>query len=145
MRLRPNIVLAVITGTVVMLAVVAAVFSLRQQSPIWDSDSPEGVVQRYAEAIVDADYARAAQLLDPDLGCTEQDFEQSYYPQSTAISIPDSQGAADQVSVTVNITSYGDPFFDRYTQGETFELLRSDSQWLITGNPWPVYDCVGTQ
>ena len=143
MKSVPNIVLAIITGLVVILAIVAAIFASRDTAPDWPDDSPEAVVQSYAQAVVDQDFDRAITLLDPELECTPEHFAQSYYPQDTAISLLQAHIGVDKATVTVELGSYGEPFFDPFIGQEHFELIPDDSGWLITGTPWPVYGCAG--
>ena len=143
MRSLPNIVLAIITGLVVILAIAAGIFAARDTAPKWPAGSPDAVVQTYAQAVIDQDYARALAQLDPALGCTPEDFAQAYYPQDTAISLLQTHIGPDNATVTVELGSYGEPFFDPFIGQEHFELVPADSGWLISGTPWPVYGCTG--
>src|SRR5690625_6605130 len=99
MRSLPNIVLAIITGLVVILAIAAGIFAARDTAPKWPAGSPEAVVQTYAQAVIDQDYARALAQLDPALGCTPEDFAQAYYPQDTAISLLQTHIGPDNATV----------------------------------------------
>ena len=145
MRSAPNLVLAIITGFVVIVAVVAAIFAARDTAPNWPADSPEAVVQDYVQAIIDQNYADAITHLDPALECTTDHFVQAYYPQDTSIALVQAHITQNQATVTVELGSYSEPFFDPFIGQERFELVTTaDDTWQITGAPWPVYDCVGT-
>lgn len=141
MKLRPNTVLAAITAAVVILAVAAGIVSSQKSRPAYDPASPEAAVQTYAIAVVGGDNIAAAEALDPALGCTAANFAESFAPGGSAISILHASTGSDRARVTVEITRYGQSPLDAFTHEETFELERRGSEWLITGEPWPVYDC----
>lgn len=141
MDIRPNIVLAVVTAAIVALALTAAIFSLRQPASAGDPSTPQGVVQSYAKAVVEQNYAAAVALLDPTLQCTDRHFLTSYVPENTALTLLETADATDPASVTVDISNYGDALAGSTAHQEVFELRRFEETWRITGAPWPVYDC----
>lgn len=144
MKSAPNLVLAIITGFVVVLAILAAIFASRDTTPEWPADSPEAVVQDYVQAVLDQDYDTAITMVDPNLNCTTEDYTQSYYPQDTAIALVQAHISQHEATVTVEFGSYNEPFFEPFIGQEQFELTPTDAgQWHITGNPWPVYQCAG--
>ena len=145
MKTAPNLVLAIITGFVVIVAIVAAIFASRDMAPDWPDDSPEAAVQTYVQAVIDQDYAQAIAHLDPSLECTPEDFVQSYYPQDTAMSLLKAHIGPDEATVSVEFGSYSETFTDPFIGQEQFELIPDDTDgWLITGTPWPIYSCAGT-
>ena len=85
MKQVSNVVLAVITGLIVIVAILAAIFANRDQTARWAPDSPEATVQNYVQAVttktIRPPYATRSR---PGLQC--EPLEQSYYPQDTAIS-----------------------------------------------------------
>lgn len=142
MKSTPNIVLAIITGVIVILAIIAAIFAMRDREPNWPDDSPEAAVQAYVQAVVAEDLDAAIEKLDPELECTPEDLRNLYYPQDTAIALLQAHVQPDSATVAVEIGNYGDPFLDPFVNEERFELIPDANEgWLITGNPWPVYDC----
>lgn len=143
MKQASNIVLAIITGLIVVLAVVAAVLANRDNAAQWPPDSPEAAVQNYVRAVVDQDYPTALRYVDPGLACNVAHFEMSYYPQDTAISLFQAHITGDEATVHVEIGSYGEPFFDTFVHQEQFDLIDTPEGWQITGSPWPVYVCDG--
>lgn len=145
MKSAPNLVLAIITGSVVIVAVAAAFFAARDTAPAWPADSPEAVVQAYVHAVTEQDYPRAITYLDPSLNCTPEDFVQAYYPQDIAMSLVQAQIGPDDATVIVEFGNYTDPFFDPFIDQEHFDLIPDETGgWLITGPPWPIYSCAGT-
>lgn len=143
MKQVSNVVLAIITGLIVIVAIFAAIFANRDETARWAPDSPEATVQAYVQAVVDQDYPAALRHLDPALACNVSYFEQSYYPQDTAISFFQANVDGDRATVAVEIGSYDEPFFDTFVHQEQFDLLQTDTGWMITGSPWPVYICAG--
>jgi hypothetical protein len=47
--------------------------------------------------------------------------------------------------VQVELTMGGGdgPFGSGYRETATFQLTRAGSGWLLTGSPWPLFDCAG--
>ena len=46
-----------------------------------------------------------------------------------------------QVRVDVVMSSGGPLDGSEYAEKHTFRLSRAGGDWLITGTPWPMYDC----
>lgn len=145
MRSRPNVVLLVIAVLVVGLAVIAAVVSANRTTPSPDLSTPEGVVQAYVVAVIDGDQEKMETFLDPSLGC-EAPFPFFSPPQAASLSLVSSRTSGSTATVVVEISQGqgGGPFLgDNYTHREDFSLVLRGDRWLISGNPWPVYQCKG--
>lgn len=144
MRSRPNVVLLVIGVLVVVLAVVAALLATNRTAPPPDLTTPEGVTQAYVLAALDGDQEQMATFLDPELEC-EAPFPFYVAPESASVSLVSTRMTGSSATVVMEIsesTGGGGPFpMNRYSRRETFSLVRLDDRWLITGNPWPVYEC----
>ena len=141
MRSRQDIVLLVVAALVVVLAVIAAVAGGRG-APAPDPSTPEGVVQQYVTAVVEADQAAMAALLDPALGC-EPPFYYGSATASASLAVVSTRIDGDRATVVVEITEGGGGPLPggRYTHRESFDLVASGDSWLVTGMPWPVYEC----
>ena len=144
MRSRPNVVLLVIAALVVGLAVIAAVVSANRTTPSPDLATPEGVVQAYVVAVVDADQEKMESFLDPGLGC-KAPFPYFSPPQAASLALVSSRTSGSTATVVVEISEGqgGGPFGGNYTHREDFSLVLRNDHWLISGNPWPVYQCKG--
>ena len=139
-------VLLVIAGLVLGLAVIAAVVSAnRTAPPPPDLSTPEGVVQEYVQAVIDGDHEKIATFLDPSLGC-EAPLRYSGPSLPTTLSLVSSRTSGSTATVVVEITE-GEgrgPFLGGiYTHRENFTLVSRNDRWLISGNPWPIYECKG--
>ena len=140
MRNRPNLVLAVVAGLVVALAVVAWFVAGRREPPRLDPTTPEGVVQTYVLSLVDGDEEAAVAHLDPKLGC-KTPLPGTYLMRPVSLTLVSSKTTGEDAVVVFDVTEYGDSLFDSWSHRETFNLTRSESTWLIGGNPWPIYGC----
>lgn len=140
MTARPNVVLATVTGLVIVLAVLAAVLTLRRQPPEFDPATPEGTVQLFVVALIDGDDEAAVRYLHPDLECRAP-LRNSYRPSAIQLSVVSSQTTGDDATVVVEVTEQQDGPFNSWSHREVFDLVRDGSGWLITGNPWPIYSC----
>ena len=142
MTTRPNRVLAIVVGLVVLLAVVAGVLAANRTVADHDRSTPEGVVQAYVVAVIDGDHEEAAGLLAEDSSCDVGDLESSYAPEVDRVVLRDSEVDGDQARVEVETVSAEGPFgaFD-YSERHTFRLERTGTGWRITGRPWPLFEC----
>lgn len=141
MRARPNLVLAIVAVLVLVVAAIAGLLSANRQPPDLDPATPEGVVQLYVLAIVDADDEEAVSHLDPDLGC-KAPLRWVYRPQRMSMAVVSSKVTGEKAVVVLDITEYsGNGLLDSSNHRETFELEAADGGWKITGQPWPVYAC----
>ncbi|MGI5950549.1 MAG: hypothetical protein ACOX61_01690 [Brooklawnia sp.] len=140
MKTRPNVVLAAVTGLVIVLAIVAGVLATRREPPKLDEATPEGTVQLFVLAVIDGDDAAAVARLDPELGC-EAPLE-TYRPSRVSMSVVSSRTTGQQAQVVLEISEYSEGgFLESWSHRESYELVSQGSGWLITGNPWPVYSC----
>lgn len=140
MRARPTIVLAVVAVVVVALAVVAAVVSSGRDRPTLDATTPEGVVQLYVSALFDDDVAAAVEHLDPTFGCSDP-LPEVYLNGTSRIAVLKSATSGDTARVELRIEE-GSGLGGTWSHDENFSLRRDGNTWLITGEPWPIYECV---
>lgn len=140
MNRRANLVLAVVVAGVVALAVIAGVSSGEKRQE-FAPGTPEAVVQQYATAILLEERSEALTYLDPALECTEQDIQNSYSPGRAAMVLRSAHTEEQRAQVTLNVTGYDDGLFDDFSQEIDFDLHRMDDEWMITGEPWPMYHC----
>lgn len=144
---RPNRILAIVVGTMVVLAAVVVVLSARRSTAQLEPGSPEATVQTYLTAVTAGDYATAAHQLDPAGACDVDDLDRTGRPGSARAYLVGSRVEGDSADVTVEVTvpeGGGGPFDTTdYSETHLFRLTRSSGDWLLTGTPWPLYDCEG--
>ncbi len=139
MRARPTTVLAIVAVLVVVLAVVAAFVSRGRERPTLDATTPEGVVQLYVSALFDDDVATAVEYLDPKLGC-EDPLPEVYISDTSRIAVVKTTTTKDTAKVALQIEE-GSGLDGNWSHREDFTLRRDSGTWLITGEPWPIYQC----
>lgn len=140
---RAGLVLAVCVGVLVLLAVVAGVVAATRPGPQLPAGSPEATVQDYLQRVQDHDLEGAAQLLDPDGDCGEDDLELSSPTPEVRAVLRSTSTDADGARVRVDLVQGGDGPFggDGWTDEQTFDLVRHADGWVLTGVPWPLYSC----
>ncbi|MDA8439549.1 MAG: hypothetical protein M0Z51_11945 [Propionibacterium sp.] len=143
MARRPHLVVAAAVGLVAVLVVVAVILSATRRAPTYQPGTPVAVVQTYLAAVIDGDHGTAVAQLSSDSPCTVDDFDRSYLPQGVRVVLRDSRIDGDTAQVRVDvITSTGGPFdTSEYSEKVTLRLTRASGAWLITGSPWPMYQC----
>ncbi len=139
MTARPNVVLAVVAGTVVALGILAGILTATRQPPDIDPGTPAGVVQLYTLAVIDGDDAAIVRYLHPSTGCTDP-LPIGRDGVRTSLTIVDTRIDGDRATVVADLSEYSGAL-DSWDHREEFELRRDDGEWLITGQPWPVYGC----
>lgn len=105
-----------------------------------DSDSPEGVVQGYARAVIAGHHSEALSFLDPASGCTANDLRWAWVP-NTWVRLGPVHRDGDRAEVTIVLSGPADPSPMSWSTNETLHLRRLEGHWLITGHPWPMYYC----
>lgn len=133
-----SLVVAAIGLVVLVIAAVAAVVGTGSVADL-DPESPEGVVQRYVQAILDGDDDTAlALLVDPERDCFERERD-DFRMTLAGVEID-----GDRAEVEVSITrGGGDPPFDGYPYAteDVFDLRRIDEDWRISEAPWQFQIC----
>jgi sugar lactone lactonase YvrE len=138
----PNRVLVIVIGLIVVAVAIVTVLSSTKSAVVLDRATPAGSVQAYLKAILVGKNAEAAKLLSPDSVCTVTDIDRAYVVDTARVVLVDStvKGATAEVRVRVEIPS-GSPLGDVMTKDHTFRLVNSEGAWLVTGIPWPLFDC----
>ncbi len=145
MGTRPGRVLGVVIGAVVALAVVAAALASTRPATTWDRSSPEGALQAYLAAVLDADAAEAAGYLSTQSPCDVRDLEGANVTDTVRVDLVGTtvEGGNARVRVELTRSTGGGPLDSSYTEEHTFRLTRTDAGWRLVGSPWPLYDCAG--
>ena len=102
--------------------------------------TPDGTVQTFVLAFIDGDDETAVAFLDPSLGCTAP-LRDRYRPTRVSLTVASTKTTEPKATVVLDVTEYGSGPFDSWSHREVYDLVRRDSGWMITGNPWPVYSC----
>lgn len=142
MSKNPNRVLAIVIGFVIIAVAIVTVLSSTKSAVVIDRTTPAGSVQVYLKAILAGKNAEAAKMLSPDSVCTIDDIDRSYIVDTSRVLLVDStiSGTTAEVRIRVEIPS-GSPLGDFMTEDHTLRLGNTNGTWLLTGVPWPLFDC----
>jgi len=141
----------VVLGLIVLLVVVAlvVVFSRGEPTPL-AADTPGGVVQRYATAVLDGDEAAAAKYLSAGAlaDCADTgSYGTSSETNDTRVALVDTVERDSNADVLVRIvrSSGTGPFgASEYESEDSFALVRAGAGWLIDEAPWQLAVCPPT-
>lgn len=129
----------ILIGLTILLVVAAGVTAaLRNPTPDFDPDSPEGVVKAFVEAILAGDVETAASLQ------AEGREPCSFDNQSIRVTYRSTEVRGDRATVTVVISTVGGSSpFDTYESSyeDRFRLESVDGRWKVVDGPWPFSVC----
>ncbi|WP_173921611.1 hypothetical protein [Agromyces sp. Marseille-P2726] len=140
-RDRTLIVILCVIGALVVIALIV-VFTRGAPAQL-DASSPEGVVQRYATAVIDGDEDAAMEYLVPELADSCERVDPGVRDlRVTLDSTAEREDTAD-VRVLISISYDGGLFGSSdYEEEGTFDLVADDGGWLIESAPWPLTICM---
>ena len=64
-----------------------------------------------------------------------------YISNPVSLTLVSSKIDGDKAVVAFEVTEQGDSIYDTWSHREVFNLVRKDSGWMLTEEPWPVYTC----
>ncbi len=129
-------------GLIIVLVAVAAVVSSTRSTFVIDKSKPAWAVQNYLKAFLVGKNAEAAKMISPESECTVVDVDRAYIIDNARVVLISSStnGNTAEVRVRVEFPLNG-PFGDSSSEDHTFRLTDSNGTWLLTGIPWPLYNC----
>ncbi|MGO4105736.1 hypothetical protein AB4Y63_17465 [Leifsonia sp. YAF41] len=143
-RPRMDRTLVVILSVIAALVIIAlAVVFSRGTPQNLDAATPQGVVQRYAAAVIAGDESAAQQFLTPAVRATCDRFE-NVYTDDLRVVLVDTAERADSADVKVSlVTSYSGGLFgpSEYESADEFGLTKIGDEWLIEKTPWELTIC----
>ena len=132
---------AIVAGAVVLvLAGFGVLFLARDRNPAqYAENTPQGVVQRYLQALGDGRYREADAYIADSVKNREPDRYKPSYPSSPPersyrVVLQDTKmdGGIARVTVAVSRSGGGGPFGDSgYTNTTVFELRQENGAWRI--------------
>lgn len=140
---RSRIALIALISAIIVVVVIAliAVFARGSVAPL-DPATPEGVVQRYSQAVVDGDTQTALTHVVPEVA--DACVRRSVSDEDTRITVLESTERDDTAHVRVLIvTVYGTGPLgaDEYEAESAFDLVKVDGEWLVEVSPWRLAVC----
>jgi hypothetical protein len=143
---KPDRTLLAILIAVGLLVVVALVVVLVRGTAreSFAPTTPEGVVQRYAQAVIDGDDETAGQyLVEPSDECDYYDPGE----RNLRLTFRSTDTSPTEATVRVTVTtSYSGGLFSdyEYSNDDQFRLVKSGDSWLIRDTPYEFISCSGT-
>jgi hypothetical protein len=139
---RPRWALIALIAAVALVVVIALVAVFLRGNPVqYAEDTPEGVVQRYSQAVVDGDLDTALTYVVAEVADTCDRIET---PDQMRVTLVKTTQTGDGAQVDVRITTVYDsgPLgTNEYSSDGTFRLVTSGDSWLIESAPWELAVC----
>jgi hypothetical protein len=141
---RPDRTLLAIVAIIAVLVIVALVVVFTRGTPAQlDETTPQGVVQRYATAVLDRDEDAAADYVTDDAleDCGGFPREVADNVRMTLVSTDERESSAT-VRVSIVTTYDAGPFgVNDYEAEGIFDLVEDGGEWLIRSAPWEFTLC----
>jgi hypothetical protein len=137
-----NRILLLIIMLVAAAAVLVVVITSSQQRTEFETGSPEWAVQNYLVAVFDGDTDKAAEFLAASSPCDVNDLDRARVQRNANIDLIRVNITGNTARVEINVEfSNSDLFNSSYVESHNYRLEKEGNSWLISGIPWPVYDC----
>lgn len=147
MNKTPNRALILIVTLISVVAIIFVALSTTRSTNNYEVNSPEWVVQQYLLAMFDGDTDSAYSFLAPSSPCNVTHLDRAWTDQNASINLVEVEtnvmvGEKNTARVKVAVEfGTSDLFSTPYVENHVYRLEESEGSWLITGIPWPVYDC----
>ena len=133
--------LAVVVFAIVVASLVTALLTSRDTAEL-EPGTPEAAVQDYLDAVLDRDSEAAERMLAPDSPCDVEDLDNAFVDDDVRVSLRDVEVSDTTARVDVTISAgSGGLIPSEWSEEHTFRLRRTGDDWLITGAPWPLFEC----
>ncbi len=128
---------------IALVVIIALIAVFARSGPVeYAADTPEGVVQRYSQAVVERDYETAESYLIPEIA--EDCRRMPNDVVDVRVTLLDTAERDTTATVEVGIAaSYGGGLFgsSTYDYEDVFALRNDDGDWLIVSTPWELAVC----
>ncbi len=141
--------LIVVAGAVVALVALSVVVALatRSDATTFAADTPEGVVQRYLQAVEDRELQQAYDYLSVGLQqeCAYRDFRDSGRRpdlESQRVTLEGTERVNGEMEVRVRVTQFNvdPPFGSRESSHvQRYLLVEEGGVWRFSQQPWPTW------
>lgn len=139
---RTLLAVLIAVGLLVVIALVVVLVRSGVRESL-DPSTPEGVVQRYAQAVLDGDDEAAGEYV----ASTGSSEECDYYERgdlNLRLTFQETDISGSHATVRVSMTqSYGGDLFSNYDYSwdADFTLVKSGDSWLIEETPYEFMAC----
>ena len=125
------------------MVVIALIAVFARGGPVeFAEDTPEGVVQRYSQAVIDGDADAAKTYLVAEIAesCTRVRTGSDDY-RMTLVETTERERSARVDVLIATVYGSGPLGTDEYESDESFELVKEGDGWLIEIAPWQLTIC----
>lgn len=141
-RKSPDRILVIVFALLVVAVVLVTLFTPGNTFKSLDPSTPAGTVQGYLTAVLKGDYELAAQFISLESSCDVQDLDRVYTMDTARVDLVKTEVDGDHAQVWVKVDyPSGAPFEEMRVEDHTFRLVQVNDAWLLSGIPWPLYDC----
>jgi hypothetical protein len=140
---RPRWALFALLGGILLVVVIALIAVFARGGPAqFAADTPEGVVQRYSQAVIDGDTTAAMKYLVPEVAesCTKVPASSDDYRLTLLDTTERDQTARVKVLIAT-VYGSGPLGTNEYENEESFSLVKDGDGWLIDVAPWQLTIC----
>jgi len=140
---RPRWALIALLAGILVVVVIALIAVFARGGPaLFAADTPEGVVQRYSQAVIDGNTATAMTYLAPDVAasCTTVPAGSDDYRISLLKTTEREETARVEV-LLATVYGSGPLGTNEYEHEDFFDLVKDGDGWLIDVAPWELTIC----
>jgi hypothetical protein len=134
--------IALLAGILVVVVIALVAVFARGGPTLYDADTPEGVVQRYSQAVIDGDTDAALAYLVPEVAesCLRVPAGSDDYRLSLVETTQHERTARVEVLIAT-VYGSGPLGASEYEHEDSFELVKDGDDWLIDVAPWELTIC----
>jgi hypothetical protein len=140
---RPRWALIALIAGILVVVVIALIAVFARGGPTtFAADTPEGVVQRYSQAVIDGDTKTALTYLVPEIAdsCTKMPAGSDGY-RLTLLDTTEREQTARVEVLIATVYGSGPLGTNEYEHEGSFDLVKDGDGWLIDVAPWEFTIC----
>ena len=140
---RPRWALIALIAGILVVVVIALIAVFARGGPTqFAADTPEGVVQRYSQAVIAGDTAAAMTYLVPEVAesCTATPTGTDDY-RLTLLETTEREQTARVEVLIATVYGSGPLGTNEYEYEDSFDLVKDGDGWLIDVAPWELAIC----
>lgn len=143
-KISPNRILLLVVCLILIVGLVVISLSTKKAAVTLDRTTPQGVVQAYVAAVLDGQTSDAVKYLAAESRCDVSDLDRIGVVdgETSRVDLLSTKINGDRAQVIVNAeVPFTAPFQSFMFEKHTLRLVQENGSWLLTGVPWPLYDC----
>ncbi len=131
-----------VAAGLIVVAAVATSVAVPPRTEVTAPASPEAAAQAYVREVLEQDPSDAAGLLSSSSPCDEAALESAYVPADAFVTLVGVRVADARALVEVSVTAGSASLVPaEWSEEHILTLTREGGRWLLSGTPWPTWDC----